>query len=64
MLASAGGSGRRSDGASMIWNVRLHDVVGSRWVGTVEGRDEQDARHAAISKFNIPSLVEFDVTPR
>ncbi len=48
----------------MTWNVRVHDRPGSRWIGTVEGRDEQEARHAALSKFNIPADVDFDVTPR
>lgn len=48
----------------MTWNVRIHDVVGSRWVGVVDGRDEQDARHAALCKFNIPANADFDVSPR
>lgn len=48
----------------MTWNVRVHDVVGSRWIGVVDGKDEQEARHAALSKFNIPADADFDVSPR
>jgi hypothetical protein len=48
----------------MTWNVRIHDVVGGRWLGTVEAETEQDARHAALSKFSIPSMADFDVSPR
>jgi hypothetical protein len=48
----------------MMWNVRIHDVPGSRWVGVVAGRDEDDARHAAIMQFDIPADVDFDVSPR
>jgi hypothetical protein len=48
----------------MTWNVRIHDVPGSRWVGTVEGVNEAIARLAALAKFNIPSSVDFDCSPR
>lgn len=46
------------------WNVRIHDVVGGRWIGVVQGRDEQEARHAALSRFDIPAEADFDVSPR
>jgi hypothetical protein len=56
------------------WNVRVYDTNGGtahasryrygQWLGTVEGRNEQDARHAALSKFNIPADVNFEVSPR
>ena len=48
----------------MTWNVRLYDTPFGNWIGTVYGRTEQDARHAAIAKFNIPSDVRFEVSLR
>ncbi len=48
----------------MTWNVRIFDVPFGQWVGTVQGRDEQEARHAALSRFNIPATVRFEVSPR
>lgn len=48
----------------MTWNVRVHDCPGSRWIGTVEGRDEAEARIAALSRFRIPADADFDVSPR
>ena len=48
----------------MTWNVRIHDVPGSRWVGTVEAKTEEEARLVALSRFNIPAMADFDVSPR
>jgi len=48
----------------MTWNVRIHDVVGGRWVGVVDGRDEDEARIVALLRFNIRSDVDFSVTPQ
>jgi len=46
------------------WNVRVHDVVGSRWIGVIYASTEEQARLAALSTFTIPSNVDFDVSPR
>ena len=46
------------------WNVRVHDVPGSRWIGTVDARTEEEARLIALTRFNIPSAADFDVSPR
>jgi len=48
----------------MIWNVRVHDVVGSRWIGVVQATTEEEARLAALSQFDIPAEADFDVSPR
>lgn len=48
----------------MTWNVRVHDVVGGRWVGTVDARTEREARLVAISRFNIRAGEDFSVSPR
>ncbi len=49
----------------MTWNVRVHDVVGSRWICTVDARTEQDARHVALSMFSDKIRdADFDVSPR
>ncbi len=48
----------------MTWNVRVHDVPGSRWIGTVDAPTEDEARLIALARFNIPSGADFDVSPR
>lgn len=44
----------------MTWNVR----VNGGYVGTVQGRDEQDARHAALVRYAIGVADDFEVSPR
>lgn len=48
----------------MTWNVRVHDVPGSRWIGTVDARTEDEARLVALARFSIPANADFDVSPR
>lgn len=48
----------------MTWNVRIHDVVGSRWIGTVDAATEEEARLIALLRFNIHADKDFDVSPR
>lgn len=48
----------------ICWNVRIHDCVGGRWVGVVYARTEQEARHVALSRFDIPEDADFRVSPR
>ena len=48
----------------MTWNVRVHDVPGSRWIGTVDAPTEDKARLIALCRFRIPADADFDVSPR
>ena len=48
----------------MTWNVRIYDCPSGRWIGCVDGKDETEARLAAISRFNISSDVDFEVSLR
>jgi len=48
----------------MTWNVRVHDVVGGRWIGVVHAATEEEARLVALSIMNIPTEADFDVSPR
>ena len=55
---------RAPEGVVVRWNVRTYEVPSGRWVGCVDGRDEKDARHVAISQLNISPGVRFAVSPR
>lgn len=48
----------------MTWNVRVHDVVGGRWIGVVHAATEAEARLVALSFFDIPVEADFSVSPR
>lgn len=47
------------------WNVRVHRNGDSEWLGTVFGKDESEARHAALYEFaDQIGEDDFDVSPR